>query len=72
VSPVVRRTWPFLAVVAGALLIYFECRHGVTADGVFWLVVGGLIIVLGVADLAGWGKGAEQGRQRGDDQLPLE
>jgi hypothetical protein len=48
-----RRFWPVLAVIAGGLLVYFEYRQyrGVTADNIFWLCVGALIVVLGLIDL---------------------
>jgi hypothetical protein len=72
-SPLVRRTWPILAVVAGGLLIYFECRDGVTGEGAFWLLVGGLIVVLALADLITKGKPpAPSAETRPEDRLPLE
>jgi hypothetical protein len=48
-----RKLWSALALCAGALLLFFELRqaHGVTADNVFWLLVGALIVVLALIDL---------------------
>jgi hypothetical protein len=51
--PLLRRSWPALAVSAGAMLIYFEHRQqgGVTGDNVVWLGIGALIVVLGLISL---------------------
>ena len=48
----IRRFWPVLAVIAGAALIFFELRRsrGVTGDNAIWLLVGGLVFVLGAVD----------------------
>lgn len=48
-----RRFWPVLAVVTGGALLFFEIRRskGVTGENAFWLLVGGLVLVLGVVDL---------------------
>lgn len=52
-QPPLRKFWSALALLAGAALIFFELRsaRGVTGDNVFWLLVGGLIVVLGLIDL---------------------
>lgn len=44
-----KKTWPMLAVLAGAALIFFEWRAegGITADNWFWLLVGTLVVILG-------------------------
>lgn len=51
--PILRKTWPLLALVAGLLLIFFEYRdaQGINADNALWLFVGTLIVVLGTIDL---------------------
>jgi hypothetical protein len=51
--PILRKTWPILALLAGLLLIYFEYRdaHGITADNALWLFIGALIVVLAAIDL---------------------
>jgi hypothetical protein len=48
-----RKPWSALALLAGAALLFFELRsaHGVTADNIFWLLVGGLILILATIDL---------------------
>jgi hypothetical protein len=53
VHPVIRKTWPVLALVAGAALVYFELSRdgGVTVENWFWLLVGGLAVILGLIDL---------------------
>jgi hypothetical protein len=53
VHPVIRKTWPILALIAGALLLYFELRRdaGDTAENWFWLLVGALAVILGLIDL---------------------
>lgn len=71
-SPLVRKTWPVLALIAGALLIYFECRRGVSGEGVFWLIVGGLIVVLAAAEFIPKKTADTPETQRPDDRLPLE
>jgi hypothetical protein len=52
-TPLVRKSWPALAVLAGLVLIFFEYRqgNGVTAENAVWLLVAVLIVVLGVIDL---------------------
>jgi hypothetical protein len=49
----IRRLWPVLALLAGLALVGFETRRagGVTAENVFWVVVGALVVVLSVIDL---------------------
>jgi len=51
--PILRKTWPLLALLAGLLLIFFEYRdaQGITADNALWLFIGGLIVVLATIDL---------------------
>jgi len=51
--PILRKTWPLLALLAGLLLIFFEYRdaQGITADNALWLFIGGLIVVLAAIDL---------------------
>jgi membrane-bound metal-dependent hydrolase YbcI (DUF457 family) len=51
--PLIRRTWPILALLAGLLLIYFELRtaHGITADNAFWLFIAVFIVILAAIDL---------------------
>lgn len=51
--PLIRKTWPVLALFAGLLLIYFEVRtaHGITADNAFWLFIAALIVILASIDL---------------------
>jgi hypothetical protein len=48
-----RRFWPILALLAGAALIAFELRrsHGLTLENAFWLLIGGLVVVLATVDL---------------------
>jgi hypothetical protein len=48
-----RKIWSALALLAGAALLAFELRraHGVNADNVFWVLIGGLLVVLSVIDL---------------------
>ena len=51
--PILRKTWPLLALLAGLLLIFFEYRdaQGITADNALWLFIGVLIVVLAAIDL---------------------
>lgn len=59
-----RRFWPLLAIAAAAALLYFELRRsrGVTAENAFWLLVGGLVLILAGVDLwQSWQN--RQGRQ---------
>ena len=51
--PLLRKTWPLLALLSGLLLIYFEYRdsQGITADNALWLFIGALIVVLSTIDL---------------------
>jgi hypothetical protein len=48
-----RRFWPILALLAGAALLFFELRRdrAVTAENAFWLLIGGLVLILGAVDL---------------------
>ena len=51
--PLIRKTWPILALLSGLLLIYFEFRAagGITADNALWLFIAALIVVLATIDL---------------------
>lgn len=48
-----RRYWAVLALLAGGALMLFEYRRagGVSADNVFWLFVGLMVMVLAAVDL---------------------
>jgi hypothetical protein len=51
-----------IAVLAGLLLVGFELAGASgtsTGERWFWGIVGGLLIVLGSAELAGWGRTPE-------------
>jgi hypothetical protein len=63
--------WSILAVLAGALLIYFEWRRagGITADNLFWLLIAALIVVLATINLI-QKSGADQ-HDTPDNNLPL-
>ena len=59
-----RRFWPLLTIAAAAALLYFELRRarGVTAENAFWLLIGGLVLILAGVDLwQSWQN--RQGRQ---------
>ena len=45
--------WSGVAVLAGVVLIYFEYQHadGLSAENAIWILVGGLVVVLGLIDL---------------------
>jgi len=53
VKTYLRKFWSILAALAGALLIYFECRRagGITADNIFWLIIAALIVILATINL---------------------
>ena len=48
-----RRYWAVLALLAGAALMVFEYKRagGVSADNVFWIFVGAMVMVLAAVDL---------------------
>jgi hypothetical protein len=48
-----RKFWSILAVLAGALLIYFEWRRagGISTDNIFWLIIAVLIVILATINL---------------------
>lgn len=65
-----KRIWPVLAVAAGVVLVWFEVRRsgGVNMDNWFWVLIGGVIILLGALNLLGVGKGLEMPRK--EDEGP--
>jgi len=48
-----KRYWAVLALLAGAALMVFEYRRagGVNTDNIFWLFIGGMVMLLAGADL---------------------
>jgi hypothetical protein len=66
-----RKFWSILAVLAGALLIYFEWRRagGITADNVFWLIIAALILILATINLIQ--KPGDPRNTPDNDDLPL-
>jgi uncharacterized membrane protein HdeD (DUF308 family) len=64
-----RRFWPVLAVVTGGALLFFEIRRsrGITGENAFWLLIGGLVLVLGMVDL--W-QGLRRKRGRSNPDPP--
>ena len=66
-----RKFWSILALLAGALLIYFEWRRagGITADNIFWLIIAALMVILATINLI---QKPGDPRDRADnDDLPL-
>jgi hypothetical protein len=71
VKTYLRKFWSILAVLAGALLIYFEWRRagGITADNIFWLLIATLIVVLATINLIQ--KPTADRHDMPDNNLPL-
>ncbi|HSI35253.1 MAG: hypothetical protein ACAI43_25245 [Phycisphaerae bacterium] len=69
-----RRYWPIFALLAGAALIAFELHRdgGVTGENAFWLVVGGVIVLMGLIDLLQRITGKLPEPPEKDDKLPLQ
>jgi hypothetical protein len=65
-----RRLWPLLAILTGGALLFFEIRKskGVTGENAFWLLVGGLVLVLGAVDL--WQSLGKAKRDRSNPDPP--
>ena len=66
---VLKKFWHFLALLAGLGLIAFEVLKpgGVTGDSLFWLFVGGLIVILSVVEIA-QRRAAKQGGEPADER----
>jgi hypothetical protein len=71
VKTYLRKFWSILAVLAGALLIYFEWRRagGITGDNIFWLIIAALIVILATINLIQ--KPSENSHDTPDNNLPL-